>query len=133
MPGATAPPDQTFAPGQSADVNLSEAASKQTGGQASVPAQDTIVGATSKDVHVGLGHPGSGQPASQKKFHKERSGLEGRGANEGDWVKDRGLDRDHEQGGKLASAEGRTEILSAEDRLPTGAEELASGRLGRRG
>lgn len=55
-------------------------------------------------MHVGLGHPGHGQPASQKNFHKERSGLEGRGV------------------------EGMVEILSAEDRLPTRAEELATER-----
>jgi hypothetical protein len=128
MPAGTAPPGRTFAAGGSADVNLLEA----TGEQTFVPAQDSIVGATSKDVHVGLGHPGSGQPASQKNFHKERSGLEGLGASEGDWVKERGLDRDHEKGGKLTSAEGRAEILSAEDRLPTGAEELATGRPGKR-
>jgi len=79
-------------------------------------------------MHRGAGHPGSGQPASQKNPHKERSGLEGRGANNRDWIKERGLDRDHEKGGKLNTAEGRADLMSAEDRLPPGAEALPAER-----
>src|ERR1700712_3454417 len=105
MPAGTAPPDRSFATGLPADVDFPEATYDHAGEEAFVPAQDSISGATSKDVHVGLGHPGSGQPASQKNFHKERSGLEGRGGNRGDWVKERGLDRDHQKGGKLTSVE----------------------------
>jgi hypothetical protein len=112
MPAGTAPPERTFAP---ASTNSND---RPEDDDALVSAEDTLVGATSKDVHKGLGHPGSGQPASQKNPHKERSGLEGRGANPDDWVKKRGLDRDHEKGGKLNSEEGRANIITAEDRLP---------------
>jgi hypothetical protein len=79
MPAGTAPPDRSFATGLPADVNPREAICEHAGEEAFVSAQDSIVEAISKDVHVGSGHPGHGQPASQKNFHKERSGLEGRG------------------------------------------------------
>jgi len=126
MPAGTAPPDRSFAAGPLADVNFPEATFDTADEEAFVSAQDSLTGATSKDVHRGLGHPGSGQPASQKNFHKERSGLEGRGGDTKDWVRERGLDRDHQKGGKLTSAEGRAGVLSAEGRLPSTAEHLAT-------
>ena len=130
MPPGTAPPERSFGTVPNADIISPETTGEHAGKgeEAVVSAKDTLVGATSKDVHKGLGHPGSGQPASQRKFHKDRSGLEGRGANKVDWVKERGLDRDHRKGGKLTSIEGRAEILSAEDRLPGREVELSSER-----
>ena len=124
IPAGTAPPERTSAPNPPIDANPPGQTYDHFSSETKVSAQDTIIGATSKDVHRGAGHPGSGQPASQKNPHKERSGLEGRGANYGDWIKEKGLDRDHEKGGKLNTAEGRADLISAEDRLPAGAEAL---------
>lgn len=52
-------------------------------------AADTLGGATSADVHQGLGHPGQGQTSTEVRHDgkhtatKERSGLEGAGASGG--------------------------------------------------
>jgi len=97
-------------------------------------AQDTIGGATSADVHQGLGHPGSGQSSKElkgsgKKDHgglekRDRTGLEGVGGDPNQRSVPKGLERDHEPGPRSD----RENLLSAEDRLPVGAEELASER-----
>jgi len=93
-------------------------------------AQDTIVGATSADVHTGYGHPGSGQ--TSKELHgerkKERNGLVGVGANQTDPIRERALDIDHPKGTKGYSGENREDIPGAEDRVPVSAEALAAER-----
>ena len=50
------------------------------------PADDTITGATSGDVHTGLGHPGVGQTSAEIRHDGEKSrknpgrGLQGAGS-----------------------------------------------------
>jgi len=84
LPAGSAPAASTFKPandteipGQSADNYAGEGGAGTT-----TSAADTITGATSADVHTGLGHPGSGQ--SSKELHDnskgEGSGLQGVGA-----------------------------------------------------
>ncbi|KAK0622181.1 hypothetical protein DIS24_g11323 [Lasiodiplodia hormozganensis] len=102
-------------------------------------ASDTLLGATSADVHTGLGHPGQGQTSTELRHDgshgraKQGTGLVGVGAetvmNKGDAVdaKDpgfssqRALDKDVETG-----ARGTVGGPPAEERLPEGAETVAS-------
>jgi hypothetical protein len=44
-------------------------------------ASDTLQGATSADVHTGLGHPGQGQTSSELHDGSSASGLAGRAGN----------------------------------------------------
>lgn len=75
LPAGTAPADRTFKPN-----NISETPGQDGGKHTS--AADTIVGATSSDVHTGLGHPGQGQTSSELHHTGTRSaGLEGTGAS----------------------------------------------------
>lgn len=91
LPAGSAPPEHTFepnstgeTPGQALDNPALNAASKAKdveAGQGSTAASDTLQGATSGDVHTGLGHPGQGQ--SSKELRDESgvsAGLQGVGA-----------------------------------------------------
>jgi hypothetical protein len=80
LPAGTAPPERyvcspltisniiltafqsTFKPNNDADAT------------STVSAQDTIGGATSQQVHTGLGHPGSGQTSSELRHDNQRTG-----------------------------------------------------------
>ncbi|KAI1298101.1 hypothetical protein F5Y03DRAFT_386791 [Xylaria venustula] len=95
-------------------------------------AADTIHGATSRDLYAGMGKPFQGQENREiKKLHgkhrkKERSGIAGVGGSDGvDIVRVKGADLPEgvEKGtrGKASDA-----YPAAEDRVPTGAEEIAS-------
>jgi hypothetical protein len=44
-------------------------------------ASDTISGATSADVHTGIGHPGQGQTSSELRDGSAATGLAGRASN----------------------------------------------------
>lgn len=86
LPAGSAPADRTFKPNNASetppvarfDDNV-DADAKQELPKAS----DTVVGATSADVHTGLGHPGSGQTSQELHGgHKREGGLEGRGATQ---------------------------------------------------
>jgi hypothetical protein len=44
-------------------------------------ASETLQGATSADVHTGLGHPGQGQTSSELRHGSAAPGLAGRGSN----------------------------------------------------
>ncbi|KAG9233449.1 hypothetical protein BJ875DRAFT_464127 [Amylocarpus encephaloides] len=109
-------------PGQALNPDIS----KETWTKAS----DTLGGATSADVHMGLGHPGQGQ--SSNELHgtgkKEKSGLAGVGADQSDTVRERGQDIDFPKGSKGYSGENRQDIQGADERVPAGAEEVASER-----
>ncbi len=128
LPAGTAPTERTFkpnpvseTPGQGNNPNIA----KETWTSAS----DTIGGATSADVHTGLGHPGSGQTSSElRSGNSERAGLEGRGVAGGDSFAERGLDTDRSKGvrGYGGETDNRGEILGAEEREPVGAEEVAA-------
>jgi hypothetical protein len=94
-------------------------------------ASDTIIGATSADVHQGYGHPGEGM-TSQEQHGKHKhvgAGLEGVGASGSDPIRERGLDKDHEVGtrGKTEDVEN---MPAASEMLPTSAEEVAAERPG---
>ncbi|TVY56159.1 hypothetical protein LCER1_G003310 [Lachnellula cervina] len=130
LPAGTAPAENTFQPntqssipGQANNPNIS----KETW----TSAQDSLPGATSADVHTGIGHPGSGQTSNE--LHgtekKERSGVAGRGGSDGtDTVRERGQDIDFPKGTKGYSGVNREDIQGAEEREPVSAEFVASER-----
>lgn len=94
-------------------------------------ASDTLRGATSADVHQGLGRPMEGMTSQEEHGghrKKERSGLEGVGVSETDPISQRGQDMDHEKYGD-AGKPGRPEDWKlAEDRPGVGAEGVAKER-----
>ncbi|GKT45885.1 uncharacterized protein ColSpa_06066 [Colletotrichum spaethianum] len=125
-PAGTAPKENTFQPN-----------AQDTPGQALNPEAKTYTaandfpGATSADVHTGLGKPMQGQtsrelhgahPGNRK---KESAGLEGLGASGKDNFRERRLDVDQEPDsrGKTKNA---SAVPGAEERLPASAEEVAS-------
>ncbi|TDZ27713.1 hypothetical protein C8035_v009465 [Colletotrichum spinosum] len=129
-PAGTAPAENSFAPD----------AASETPGQAlnpdAHPAGTTgaldFPGATSGDVHAGMGKPVQGQTSNElhgaKVRHRtgESAGLEGVGASQGDSFRERRLDVGVEPG-----ARGKTNaenVTPAEDRVPVSAEEVGSER-----
>lgn len=124
LPAGTAPASRTFKPNPVDDVPA---------GQNAPSASDTIGGATSADVSTGLGHPGSGQTSRELRHDggkTQGSGLEGVGAtanqstiNPHDPVHagQRALDKDE-------AVIGRSDVPGAHERLPEGAESVASER-----
>ncbi|KAF2148362.1 hypothetical protein K461DRAFT_262451 [Myriangium duriaei CBS 260.36] len=67
LPAGSAPKDRTFEPNSTADIPASGAS-----------ASETLGGATSGEVHTGLGHPGSGQTSTEQRHTGGgRTGLEG--------------------------------------------------------
>ncbi|KAK4505740.1 hypothetical protein PRZ48_003705 [Zasmidium cellare] len=137
LPAGSAPSDRTFQPNPNAEVPpVARYQSEADPDSGSTAAQDTLLGATSADVHTGLGHPGSGQ-TSQELRHDGQGGrknpgvsLEGVGAtarqdtiNAKDpaFAGQRAL-------GKDEATIGRSDVPSAEERLPEGAETVASER-----
>jgi hypothetical protein len=95
-----------------------------------VSAADTIVGATSADVHTGMGKPVQGQTSSEEKSKrlgsKEGSVL----ANERDAFNEQGLGVDHRKGGtaNASKVEEKDDLSGAEYRLPETAESVAAER-----
>lgn len=129
LPAGTAPSDRTFTPntqfevpGQANNPNIS----KETWTSAS----DTIGGATSAAVHMGHGHPGSGQTSNELRGdgRKEKSGLAGVGADPTNTYRERGQDIDVEKGAQGKSGVGRENIQGAEERWPGSAESVAAER-----
>lgn len=125
-PPGTAPASRTFQPNPQSEIP----------GQAHNPdatvttaASETLGGSTSADVHQGLGHPGSGQTSQELHgtHKKERSGLEGVGANLVDPQHQMHADRPYETGvrGKSNDTEN---YPGAEDVTPVSAEQVASER-----
>ncbi|KAF6787309.1 hypothetical protein CSOJ01_15254 [Colletotrichum sojae] len=128
-PPGTAPPEATFKPNPVSEIPgqaLNPDATTRT-------AADDFPGATSADVHKGMGKPLQGQTNREARGvhvgHRKResAGLEGVGASEKDNFRERRLDRDVEPGarGKTRNAEN---VPGAEDRVPVSAEELSSER-----
>lgn len=62
LPAGTAPADRTFEPNATSEVP-SQADNPYA--EETTPASATLGGATSADVHTGLGHPGSGQTSTE--------------------------------------------------------------------
>ncbi|OLN86529.1 hypothetical protein CCHL11_08519 [Colletotrichum chlorophyti] len=130
-PPGTAPKENTFQPN----------ATSETPGQALNPDIDPSTrtgahdfpGATSGDVHTGLGKPIQGQTSAELhgsnvgRRDKESAGLEGVGASVGDNFRERRLDVGVEPGarGKTLNA---GDVPGAEERTPASAEEVASER-----
>lgn len=98
-------------------------------------------GATSADVHTGLGHPGSGQTSASKvhdgvgkRESQGQGGLQGEGGTgmQGDEsVEARRLQRDHE-GGPNNAREHNASFEGAESAEPVHAEQVASMGQGSR-
>ena len=93
----------------------------------------TLTGATSKDVHTGLGHPGSGQTSTEIRHEgahgrkKQSAGLEGVGAFREDKFErnlpdQRGIEREQNASGHR----GNKGVLGAENIQPESADTLAS-------
>ncbi|KAI0844277.1 hypothetical protein F5Y00DRAFT_249119 [Daldinia vernicosa] len=131
-PPGTAPPESTFLPNP---VNEFPAKSPL------IPPADTLGGTTSQALYTGLGKPFQGQVSTEvrgsllgeemKKRKKEHAGLEGVGASEGGdiardkWVRQKGADLP-EGVEKGTRGKANPEYPGAEDRLPTGAEQVAA-------
>lgn len=125
LPAGSAPADRTFKPNTESEIPgqaMNPIISKETWTRA----EDTLGGATSADLHQGYGHPGSGQTSNELKGdgRKDRSGLEGRGGDPNQGYVPKGAERDHEPGVRGD----RENLLSAEERLPVSAEEVAAER-----
>ena len=88
LPPGTAPPDRTFqpnatseTPGQADNENVLRSYGKES---TYTSAESTLGGATSGDVHTGLGKPMQGQSSYEQRHESkhEGGGLLGRGASE---------------------------------------------------
>ena len=97
-------------------------------------AQDSLPGATSADVHTGLGHPGSGQTSAEIRHDGEKGrknpgrGLQGVGASTQEFKTVDHTDpkfKDHRSIDNEDRVLGRGEILSAEERVAESAETVA--------
>lgn len=95
-------------------------------------ASDTLTGATSGDVHTGLGHPGQGQTSSE--LHHEKKGGQGLAGladsvSQGN-VKDLKDDPTHAAQRNLDNVptgqRGNTGGPSAEERIPESASSVAA-------
>lgn len=92
MPAGTAPADKTYAPQSTqssvpGQANNDLSVDPETEGMGSTSASDTLGGATSADVHTGMGHPGAGMTSNELRHdgnkHRDAKaqGLQGVGAS----------------------------------------------------
>lgn len=138
LPPGSAPASRTFQPNPTDDVapvpNMRKDADVEL---KKAPADDTIQGATSGDVHQGLGKPVQGQSSKELHHDGEQSrnsdgkGLQGVGATatEHKTVDHRQPEHAHHRGiDKEEAVGGRSDITGATERVPEGAETVASGR-----
>ncbi|KAK7706043.1 hypothetical protein SLS57_009824 [Botryosphaeria dothidea] len=129
LPAGSAPSDRTFNPN-----NASEVPAQAAGYTPS--ATESLGGATSGDVHTGLGHPGQGQTSVEQRHDgqhgrkKQGTGLVGVGAtntagqvnhHDPGFASQRGLDKDVQTGTR-----GTVGGPAAEERLPESAETVAA-------
>lgn len=129
FPPGTAPASQTFQP---QPVNEVPGQAHNPDAAVTTAASETLPGATSADVHTGLGHPGSGMTSQEEhggKRKKERSGLEGVGGSLKDPKHEFHHDRSYETGIR-GKANNPGEYPSAEDRPGATAEDVAKERGG---
>lgn len=78
-------------------------------------------------MNKGYGRPSEGMTSQEEhggKGKKDRSGLEGVGANASDPIHERGFDKDHETGEKNAPIDVES-WTTAEQMTPVGAEEIS--------
>ncbi|RAK78502.1 uncharacterized protein BO72DRAFT_447165 [Aspergillus fijiensis CBS 313.89] len=137
-PAGTAPASNSYSAnttsevgGQALNPNVERSHGKES---VKTSAADTLMGATSRDVHTGLGHPGSGQ-SSAELHHDGQPGRKGQTAGleqvgayadskfERDIPGQRALDRDEAH---LAGPRGDKGALAAEDRQPEPATTAAA-------
>ena len=111
LPPGSAPADRTFTPNATSEVpgQADNASVERDHGKESTKttASSTLSGATSGDVHTGLGHPGQGQTSSELRHDGRGGGLAGVGASgvaSGNQMvdtdtqpKERGLDKEEGQ------------------------------------
>jgi hypothetical protein len=129
LPPGSAPANATYYPDNSGEV--------PPGGND----QNDLGGATSADVHTGLGHPGSGQLNNEIRHDgkhtakRERNGLVGVGASGAPSMNNPVDPHDPFHANQRALDEPEAEIgrgnvggPPAEDRLPVSSEQLASER-----
>ncbi|KNG88496.1 hypothetical protein ANOM_003253 [Aspergillus nomiae NRRL 13137] len=134
-PPGTAPASNSYTPntwsevgGQAQNPDFERSHGK---GSVKTPAEQSLQGATSQDVHTGLGHPGGGQTSAelhhdgQKHRKNPGGGLESVGASREPRLEReipglRGLEREEAQSGQR----GDKGALAAEDRQPDSAETL---------
>lgn len=132
LPAGSAPPESTFkpnpineTPGQANNPDTLRGHGKES----TYTAADSFPGATSADVHTGLGHPGQGQVASDSKQHSGSVGIRGTQASGINPVSERsnpgqrGLEREM---GDRAGKDTVTDTLGAEERVPESAESVAA-------
>lgn len=121
LPAGSAPASRTFKPNPVDDIPS----------QGTTSAADTLTGASSSDVNTGIGKPVDGQSSKELRHDggkSQGSGLEGVGAttsqssiNPHDPVhaNQRALDKDE-------AVVGRSDVPGAHERVPEGAEQVAS-------
>ncbi|TKW55310.1 hypothetical protein CTA1_12780 [Colletotrichum tanaceti] len=130
-PAGTAPRENTFQPNNARET---------PGGQALNPEATTYTaaandfpGATSADVHTGLGKPAQGQTSAELhgahpgRRDRESAGLEGVGASGKDNFRERRVDVGVEPDSR-GKTENASDVSGAEERLPASAGEVASER-----
>ncbi|EJP65424.1 hypothetical protein BB8028_0006g10510 [Beauveria bassiana] len=122
-PPGTAPASQTFRPNPQGQI---PAGSED--GSNGAKASSTIAGATSADVHQGLGHPGSGQTSKELHGgHRKKEGHFAAPANGNlsmeDSIGSRKLDVGREGRGKASE-----NYPTAGERVPESAETVAAER-----
>jgi len=148
LPAGSAPAESTFqpnpqgeVPGQALNDDVDRSHGKE--GVRTDPL-DTLPGATSKDVHTGLGHPGQGQTSTELRkdgghtSSKKTSGPEGAGATGGSGLHGSGdMDAEHKRLQSDKTSSGPTtghnvSLDGAEDKQPESAESVAaeSGKAG---
>jgi hypothetical protein len=119
VPPGTAPADRTFQPNPTGETPNTQ------------PVDASGIGATSQDVHTGLGHPGQGQTSAELRHegasHRTRqsAGLEGVGASSGSGIvsgetrpSQRALDKEE---GIKAGTRSTKGAVAAEDMNPSSA------------
>ncbi|KAH6697335.1 hypothetical protein F5X68DRAFT_238740 [Plectosphaerella plurivora] len=120
FPPGTAPSENTYQP----NVQPEQAPTQSAG----VSASDTLIGATSADVHKGIGLPASGQTSQELHDNsKRRAGLEGVGANLTDPVREQRADVSIPPGARGKSGN-PSDIPGAENLVGESAETVAAER-----
>lgn len=132
LPAGSAPPKNTFEPQTEGEAPPVQNYYKDGVGEGeTAKASETIVGATSADVHQGLGKPVEGQSSKELRDGTHTSGgveAVGGRANQAtvdphdpQHISQRALDKDD-------AVVGRGDKASAQDRVPESAETVASER-----
>jgi len=143
LPPGTAPKESTFqpnpvneVPGQANNPDVERSHGKEG---VKTDALSTLPGATSADVHTGLGHPGQGQTSNELRHDgqhgrkKDTPGTEGAGATGGSGlypgdtnVEFRRLQTDDHPKGPNPEQDHNATLAGAESKVPASAEEVAA-------